>query len=87
VTASAVHDERQYPDPDAFDIHRDIDRHVAFGFGRHLCLGASLARLETRVAFEELLTRFPDFSIDEAGVERHININVRGLSKLPLIVG
>lgn len=87
VTGSAVHDERKYPDPDTFDIHRDIDRHVSFGFGRHLCLGASLARLETRVAFEELLTRFPDFTIDETGVERRVNVNVRGLSKLPLVVG
>ena len=86
VTGSAVHDERKYPDPDTFDIHRDIDRHVSFGFGRHLCLGASLARLETRVAFEELLKRFPDFSIDETGVERHVSVNVRGLSKLPLVV-
>ena len=86
VTGSAVHDERKYPDPDTFDIHRDIDRHVSFGFGRHLCLGASLARLETRVAFEELLKRFPDFSIDETGVERRVNVNVRGLSKLPLVV-
>ena len=86
VTGSAVHDERKYPDPDTFDIHRDIDRHVSFGFGRHLCLGASLARLETRVAFEVLLKRFPDFSIDETGVERRVNVNVRGLSKLPLVV-
>jgi len=86
VTGSAVHDERKYPDPDTFDIHRDIDRHVSFGFGRHLCLGASLARLETRVAFEELLKRFPDFSIDETGVERRVNVNVRGLSRLPLVV-
>jgi cytochrome P450 len=86
VTAAAVHDERKYPDPDTFDIHRDIDRHVSFGFGRHLCLGASLARLETRVAFEELLTRFPDFEIDASGVERQVNINVRGLAKLPLLV-
>jgi cytochrome P450 len=39
VTAAAVHDERKYPDPDRLDIHRDIDRHVSFGFGRHLCLG------------------------------------------------
>jgi len=84
VTGSAVHDERKYPDPDTFDIHRDIDRHVSFG--RHLCLGASLARLETRVAFEELLKRFPDFSIDETGVERRVSVNVRGLSKLPLVV-
>jgi cytochrome P450 len=86
VTGSAVHDERKYPDPDTFDIHRDIDRHVSFGLGRHLCLGASLARLETRVAFEELLKRFPDFTIDEAGVERKVNVNVRGLSRLPLVV-
>ena len=86
VTGSAVHDERKYPDPDTFDIHRDIDRHVSFGFGRHLCLGASLARLETKVAFEELLKRFPDFTIDEAGVERKVNVNVRGLSKLPLVI-
>jgi cytochrome P450 len=87
VTGAAVHDERKYPDPDTFDIHRDIDRHVSFGFGRHLCLGASLARLETKVAFEELLKRFPDFSIDETGVERNVSVNVRGLSKLPLVVG
>jgi len=86
ITGAAVHDERKYPDPDTFDIHRDIDRHVSFGFGRHLCLGASLARLETRVAFEELLKRFPDFAIDEAGVERKVSVNVRGLSKLPLVV-
>jgi cytochrome P450 len=86
VTGAAVHDERKYPDPDTFDIQRDIDRHVSFGLGRHLCLGASLARLETRVAFEELLKRFPDFTIDEAGVERHVSVNVRGLSKLPLVV-
>jgi len=86
VTGAAVHDERQYAAPDTFDVHRDIDRHVSFGFGRHLCLGASLARMETRVAFEELLKRFPDFDVDAAGAERHININVRGLSKLPLVV-
>jgi cytochrome P450 len=87
VTAAAVHDERKYPDPDTFDIHRDIDRHVSFGFGRHLCLGASLARLETRVALQELLKRFPDFAIDSSGVERQVNVNVRGLSKLPVLVG
>jgi cytochrome P450 len=86
VTGSAVHDERKYRDPDMFDIRRDIDRHVSFGFGRHLCLGASLARLETRVAFEELLRRFPDFTIDETGAERHVSVNVRGLAKLPLVV-
>ena len=86
VTGAAVHDERKYPEPELFDIHRDIDRHVSFGFGRHLCLGASLARLETKIAFEELLKRFPDFTIDPSGAERHVGVNVRGLSRLPLVV-
>jgi cytochrome P450 len=86
ITASAVHDERKYPDPELFDIHRDIDRHVSFGFGRHLCLGAALARLETRIAFEELLRRIPDFTFDETGVERAYSSNVRGLARLPLRV-
>jgi cytochrome P450 len=86
LTGSAGHDERKYPDPELFDIHRDIDKHVAFGFGRHLCLGASLARLEIRVAFEELLKRFPDYEIDESGIERMYHSNVRGLSRLPLVI-
>jgi cytochrome P450 len=86
ITGAAVHDERKYPDPELFDIHRDIDRHVSFGFGRHLCLGAALARLETRIAFEELLKRIPDFTFDETGVERAYSGNVRGLAKLPLRV-
>lgn len=86
ITGSAGHDERKYPEPELFDIHRSIDRHVSFGFGRHLCLGASLARLETRIAIEELLKRFPDFTFDETGVERHYSSNVRGLSRLPLVV-
>src|ERR1700730_194082 len=86
ITGAAGHDERKYPDPELFDIHRDVDRHVSFGLGRHLCLGASLARLETRVAFEELLKRFPDFTFDETGVQRHYSGNVRGLASLPLLV-
>jgi cytochrome P450 len=86
ITGAAVHDERKYPDPEYFNIHRDIDRHVSFGFGRHLCLGASLARLETKIAFEELLKRFPDFTFDETAVERHYSSNVRGLASLPLLV-
>src|SRR5690606_36354767 len=65
ITGSAGHDERKYEDPERFDIHRTFDRHVSFGLGVHLCLGAALARLETRVAFEELLKRFPDYAIAE----------------------
>ena len=87
VTGAANHDDRQYADPEAFDIHRTLDRPVGFGFGVHLCIGAALARLETRVAFDELLTRFPDFGIDESGVVRMRAGNVRGLANLPVLIG
>jgi cytochrome P450 len=84
VTAAATHDEREYDDPDAFDIHRRIDRQLGFGFGAHLCLGAALARLESRIAFEELLRRFPEYEIVEDGVERAFGSNVQGLKHLPI---
>ena len=58
--AAANRDDREFPDGDRFDVGRTIDRHVAFGPGIHFCLGASPARLEALVAFEELLRRFPD---------------------------
>jgi cytochrome P450 len=63
--SSANRDEKVFgPDADAFDIHRKTARrHVAFGFGEHLCLGASLARLEGRVMFEELFARWPRFEL------------------------
>jgi cytochrome P450 len=85
VTGSAGHDERRYPEPELFDLHRDVDRHLSFGFGAHLCLGAALARLETRVAFEELLARFPDYTLDEASAVRQYSGNVRGLEHLEIV--
>ena len=60
---SANRDERVFDDPEAFDVRRAHNHHVAFGFGTHFCLGANLARLELRVLFEELLTRLPDFQL------------------------
>jgi cytochrome P450 len=66
VWGAANRDEREFDDPDRFDVHRRIRRHLAFGQGLHFCLGANLARLEARVAFEELLARMPDYELEEA---------------------
>ena len=60
LLGSANRDDRRYPNGDHFDIHRTMDRHLTFGNGIHLCLGSALARLEGRVALEEVLARFPD---------------------------
>jgi cytochrome P450 len=87
LTGSANRDERAYPDPDRFDIARG--EHVALGFGHgvHFCLGAALARLESRVALEELARRFPDHSVDEAGLERVHMSNVHGFKRVPFVPG
>lgn len=84
VTASACHDERVFPDPERFDITRKIDHHVAFGWGRHICMGAWLARLEMRITIEELLARYPDYEIVDEGLEQNYAINVSGYSKMPI---
>ena len=65
VWAAANLDEREFEDPERFDVTRRISRHLALGHGIHFCLGASLARLEARIAFETLLERFPDYSLLE----------------------
>lgn len=85
VTGAANHDERVFEDPELFDIHRKIERHVAFGFGIHLCIGAALARLESRIAFEELLRRYPNYELSQP-IRRAYSSNVRGLSNLPIVL-
>jgi hypothetical protein len=64
---AANHDERAFDAPDQFDIEQQRSRHLAFGLGSHHCLGAALARLEGRIAFEELLTRHPDYVVHDEG--------------------
>jgi cytochrome P450 family 142 subfamily A polypeptide 1 len=64
---SANRDEDQFPDPFTFDIERAPNEHVAFGFGKHFCLGNSLARLELRVLFERLLDRVPGIRLVDGG--------------------
>lgn len=84
LNASANRDERQFPDPDTFDIHRKIQRHLSFGYGLHFCLGAHLARLEARVALEEVLKRFPEWEIDWDQAVQARTSTVRGWEKLPV---
>jgi cytochrome P450 len=86
LTASANRDDRRFEDPDRFDIRRKIDHHVSFGYGLHFCLGAALARLEGRVALEEVLARFPRWEVDEQNAERVRTSTVRGWHRLPVRV-
>jgi len=86
LNASANRDEHQFPDPDRFDIHRR-GSHLSFGQGLHFCLGSALARLEARVAFEEVLKRWPDWEVDYANAERSHTASVRGWARLPVFTG
>jgi Cytochrome P450 len=84
LSGSAGRDPRQYEHPDRLDVERKINRHVSFGYGAHFCLGASLARLEGRIALEETLTRFPRWQVDWSRAERIHTSTVRGYAKLPI---
>ena len=84
--ASANRDPRRYTDPDVFDIHRDDIQHLTFGFGLHFCLGASLARLEGRVALDELLNRFPEWDVDYDGMKLAPTTTVRGWDHMPIVL-
>ncbi|MBX3026191.1 cytochrome P450 [bacterium] len=84
LIGAANRDERVFSEPDRYDIGRDTTQHLAFGKGTHFCLGASLARLETRVALEAIQERLPDFEIDPAGLVRVHSPNVRGFAAMPL---
>ncbi|MBK5286848.1 MAG: cytochrome P450 [Acidimicrobiia bacterium] len=82
ITGAANRDERAYPDPDAFSIERPLMLNVGFGHGIHTCLGAALARLESRIAFDEIANRWPDFRVDESLSRRVHMSNVAGYSNV-----
>jgi cytochrome P450 len=84
INGSANRDDRRFENGDSFDIHRKIDHHLSFGYGIHFCLGASLARLEGRVALDEVLQRFPDWEIDWENAEQARTSTVRGWERLPV---
>jgi len=86
LTGSATRDERAYEDPDRFDITRPPSLALGFGYGIHSCLGAALARMESRIAISEMTRRWPNFTIDEDGLRRVTMANVAGFSHVPVVV-
>lgn len=85
LNGSANRDPRRFTDPDRYDIHRQAGGHLSFGQGLHFCLGSALARMEGRVAFEEVLKRWPDWEVDYANAERAHTASVRGWARLPVV--
>ncbi|OBG70989.1 MULTISPECIES: cytochrome P450 [unclassified Mycobacterium] len=83
LNASANRDETHYEDPDRYDIHR-TGGHLSFGQGLHFCLGSALARLEARVALEEVLKRWTDWEVDYEHASRARTSSVRGWGRLPV---
>jgi cytochrome P450 len=86
VTGAACRDEREYADPDRFDVTRRHERELYFGHGHHVCIGKSLARLETRIALEEIAARFPRYEVDESGITRTYQAHVKGYVNLPISI-
>jgi cytochrome P450 len=86
LVGAANRDERRFPDGDRFDVHRRVVQHLSLGYGTHFCLGASLTRLEGRVALEEILKRFPEWEIDRANAKLASTSTVRGWETLPALL-
>jgi len=83
--SSANRDESVFDEPQRFDVTRDPNPHISFGFGTHFCLGAALARLELRIMFEELISRLDDWAwADDLGPRRLPNAFVRGITEFPV---
>lgn len=87
LVASANRDKDRFPDADRFDIHRQGATHITFGRGIHACLGSALARVEGRVAFEEVLKRFRDWTVDMENAELSSSSTTRGWDTLPVFLG
>ena len=83
--ASANRDPRQFPDPDTLDVRRQPERHLAFAWGIHFCLGAWLARLEARVVLDTVFRRLPDLALAPGEPRWKPMIFLRGLESLPLV--
>jgi cytochrome P450 len=86
LIGAANRDDRRFPDADRFDIHRKDGQHITFGYGPHFCLGAALARLEGRVALDEVLKRFPEWEVDTGKARLAPTSTVRGWETLPVVL-
>jgi cytochrome P450 len=86
LVGAANRDDRRYPDGDRFDIHREVSQHLTFGYGIHYCLGAALARLEGRIALDEVLRRFPEWEVDRDNAKLAPTSTVRGWETLPVVI-
>ena len=84
VMGAANRDPARFADPDRFDLTRQDNRHLAFGWGPHFCFGAPLGRLEAQIAFEALLTRLPELELGGGPLQWRANLKLRGLEKLPI---
>ncbi len=87
IVAAANRDERRFVNGDTFDIHRQGQPHIAFGRGIHSCLGASLARVEGRIAMDEILKRFPNWTLDMEQARLASSSTTRGWDTLPADIG
>jgi cytochrome P450 len=85
LVGAANRDEARFVDGERFDIHREPLTHLGFGYGIHFCLGAALARIEGRIALDELLQRFPEWDVDASNARRATTSTVRGWDSMPVL--
>ena len=88
LIGAANRDHRQFPpDGDVFDIRREAHQHLTFSVGTHYCLGSALARLEGRIALEEILKRFPEWDVNLTDAKLSPTSTVRGWETMPAVLG
>ena len=87
LLASGNHDPEQFEDPECFDLTRNPNNHLGFGFGIHHCLGAPLARMEAQVALTSLVRRAPNLALTVDDVAYKTNVVLRGMTALPVAMG